>query len=142
MIFGGCLTGANYNMTADIYVKSVTQSASGSGFLKGSWAKDHSITCYATSIQTDAVSDSGSGKKFNAEYDEYDFIKIHTGERLNKRQRVTNIRAANGNAIWVDEERGGDPTIFEVQGVTALLDPFGEVIQYEVLAKRVEVQNG
>lgn len=129
-------------MKADIYEKSVVQSASGSGFLSGTWALDHTINCYATSIQTDAVSDSGSGKKFNAEYDEYDFIKVHTMERLNKRQRITNVRAADGTVLWKEDERGGDPMIFEVQGVTALLDPFGAIVQYEVLAKRVEVQNG
>jgi hypothetical protein len=129
-------------MKADIHEKSVVQSASGSGFLKGTWAYDHTINCYATSIQTDAVSDSGAGKKFNAEYDEYDFIKVHTGERLNKRQRITNIKGADGKLIWVDDELGGAAMIFEVQGVTALLDPFGAVVQYEVLAKRVEVQSG
>jgi hypothetical protein len=141
MIFSGCLVGATYNHTADIYKKTLVQDPT-SYAVADSWAKDHSITCYARSIQTDAVSDAASGKKVNDIYAEYEFIKIMTGEKLNRRQRITNIRGSNGVLLWSEYERGEAVTVFEVQGVTSISDPFGAVIEYEVLAKRVQVQNG
>lgn len=141
MIFDGCLVSANYNMTADILVETTTQDAKSKALVK-TWAVHHSIKCYATSIVTDAVSDDSDGKQFRFAYDEWQFIKIRTGERLNKRQRVSNIRDKAGALIWVEAERGNVATEFEVQGVTPRLDPFQSVIDYEVLLKRVEVQNG
>jgi hypothetical protein len=141
MIFSGCLVGAVYTMTADIQNKATVQDPA-SLMISSSWTKDHSITCYARSIQTDAVSDAAAGKKFNNIYMEYEFIKIMTGERLNQRQRVTNIRDAEGGLIWVESEANDVATVFEVQGVTPIFDPFGGLIEYECLCKRVQVQNG
>lgn len=141
MIFDTCLVGSTYGMTADIYVQSVVQDTKSKMTTK-TWTLDHNINCEARSIQTDAVSDDASGKDFRQEYREHEFIKIITGERLNKRQRITNIRDKAGRLIWINDERGGDATIFEVQGVTPRFDPFQTLIDYEVLCKRVEVQNG
>lgn len=141
MIFDGCLVSANYNMTADILVKVIAQDPKSKAMVN-SWEVDHSINCYATSIVTDAVSDDSDGKQFRAAYDEWQFIKIRTGERLTKRHRVTNIKDRSGNVIWIEDSRDGVPTEFEVQGVTPRFEPFGSVIDYEVLLKRVEVQNG
>jgi hypothetical protein len=44
--------------------------------------------------------------------------------------------------MWAEAQRAGAATVFEVQGVTPISDPFGAIIEYEVLAKRVQVQNG
>jgi hypothetical protein len=141
MPFASCLIGSSYGMSADIYNQTVTQDPKSKATTKA-WTLSHTINCDARSIVTDAVSDDGSGKDFRQEYREHEFIKIITGERLNKRQRVTNIRDKNNNLLWINDERDGDPTIFEVQGVTPRLDPWQSIIDYEVLLKRVEVQNG
>jgi hypothetical protein len=141
MIFSGCLTSANYNMTADILVQTVVQDQKSKATTK-LWEVDHQIRCYATSIVTDAVSDDSDGKDFRFAYSEWQFIKIRTGEKLGKRHRVSSIRDASGELIWTEMERNDAPTTFEVQGVTPRMDPFQNIIDYEVLLKRVEVQNG
>lgn len=141
MIFSGCLVGAVYTHTAEIQSKTLVQDPN-SLAVKSTWALDHKITCYARSIQTDAVSDAAAGKKFNDIYMQYEFIKVMTGERLSQRQRITNIRSAEGQLIWVEEERGDVATVFEVQGITPIFDPFGALIEYEALCKRAQVQNG
>jgi len=140
MIFSGCLTGANYNMKADVLSKVVTQDPLTRQFIE-TWTKTAEISCYARSIQTDAVSDAASGKKYNADYEEYEFIKVNTMKHLGKRDRISNIRSADGEYLWIESELQGAPTVFQVQGVTSEFDPFGTLVQYEILAKRVEVQN-
>lgn len=141
MIFDSCLVSATYNMTADVHNLAVTQNPKSKAISKV-WTKDHSITCYAFGVLTDAVSDDASGKTFRFRYEENQYIKMHTGERLSKRQRITNIRDASGNLIWVEDDLPGSPaTVFEVQGTTVRHDPFQNFVDYEVLLKRVEVQN-
>jgi len=43
---------------------------------------------------------------------------------LARNQLITNIRGRDKQPLWVEEETG-QPTIFEVQGVTPTFDPFG-----------------
>jgi hypothetical protein len=136
----GCLTGATYTMTADILEPTVSQDTL-TGQIEKVWEVSHSISCYAESILTDAVSDASSGKKFGKEYTEFEFINIKVGSPLSKRTRIQNIRGANGVVLWPQLERPDNSMIFEVQGCIPLINPFGQVTQYKVLAKKVEIQN-
>lgn len=136
----GCLTGATYTMTADILEPTVSQDTL-TGQIEKVWDVSHTVSCYAESILTDAVSDSSSGKKFGKEYSEFEFINIKVAAPLSKRTRIQNIRSADGVVLWPQYERPGNSMVFEVQGCIPLLGPFGSVQQYKVLAKKVEVQN-
>jgi hypothetical protein len=140
-MISGCMTGANFTMLADVYVPHISQDSKTKEIVN-SWVFDRTIKCYATSIETDSASDAASGKKFNDRYREYELIKIHTTQRLSKRTRLSAIRNAKGNVVWVEPEREDAPTVFEVQGATAYFDPFGLVLKYEVMCRRVEVQDG
>jgi len=140
MPFSGCLVSGNYNMTADLLELEVTQDEA-SGAINRAWTYKKTIPCYATSIATDAVSDASSGKKFNAIYREFEVIKILTVEDVSKRYRITNIRGADGELLWYEVGSfDGRATMFEVQGNYRRFDPFGDFIENEILAKRVEVQ--
>lgn len=58
---------------------------------------------------------------------------------LSRRQLVTNIRGRNDNVFWLEEETG-QPTVFEVQGVTPTFDPFGRHIDNLTVLKRADIQ--
>jgi hypothetical protein len=136
----GCLTSANYRMTADILEATVTQDPK-TFQLKREYAVCETIKCYAESILTDSASDVASGKKFADEFSEYELINIKTGKFLSKRLRLTNIRGVDGEIIWPQGERPDRSMVFEVQGCKPILDPFGRVLEYQVMAKRVEIQD-
>lgn len=58
---------------------------------------------------------------------------------LTRRQYITNIRARNDTILWLEEETG-QPTVFEVQGVTPTFDPFGRHIDNLTVLKRAAIQ--
>lgn len=58
---------------------------------------------------------------------------------LNRKQLVTNIRGNNDVILWLEEETG-QPTVFEVQGVTPTFDPFGRHIDNLTVLKRSSIQ--
>jgi hypothetical protein len=128
-------------MTADILEPTATQNAM-TGQIEKVWSVTQSIKCYAESILTDAVSDDSSGKQFTGkEYSEYEYIGIKAGTPLSKRTRIQNIRGADGSSLWPQYERPSHSMVFEVQGCIPLLNPFGAVMQYKILAKRIEIQD-
>jgi hypothetical protein len=126
-------------MTLDIHRNTISQDPK-SKQIKSTWTLAQArVPVYANSVQTHAVSDASSGKRFQSDYTEFEFVKILTMVPMTKRDRVTNIRSDDGISLWT-EEKTGIPTVFEVDGVLPIIDPFGTIQQYEVLAKRVEVQ--
>lgn len=127
-------------MTADVLAPTVTQNAT-TGQIEKVWTVAETIKCYAESILTDAVSDDSSGKQFGNDYSEYEFISIKAGKPFSKRTRFRNIRGADGSSLWPQYERPSHSMVFEVQGCIPLLNPFGAVMQYKILAKRVEIQD-
>lgn len=58
---------------------------------------------------------------------------------LSRRQLITNIRGAHDKILWLEEETG-QPTVFEVQGITPTFDPFGRHIDNLAVLKRSDVQ--
>jgi hypothetical protein len=98
--------------------------------------------CDAQSIKSDGASDTANNKKFNKEYSEEQRIKVLSKKKLNKRQRITNLADKDGNAIWTVPGISGEPSIFEIASVSPLFDMFGNVIEYEIMAKEVFTQNG
>lgn len=159
-----CLTSARFNMKADILRQSAETETP-----EGEWVISHdpdsneiirvwepndnaepnpdsqltTFKCIARGIVTTGLNAQGTGEKFGELYDASDFVRINfpPNVRLTRRDRVTNIRDAKGNIIWVEEERtDGAPTIFQVMGVTPVLDPFGKHIENSALLERAETQ--
>lgn len=58
---------------------------------------------------------------------------------LNRRQFVTNIRGRDDRLLWLEEETG-QPTVFEVQGVTPTFDPFGRYVDNLAVLMRADIQ--
>lgn len=58
---------------------------------------------------------------------------------LSRRQLVTDIGTKGGKPLWVEADTG-NPTVFEVQGVTPTFDPFGKHIDNLTVLRRSDVQ--
>src|ERR1044072_3785522 len=71
-----------------------------------------------------------------------DFIKMQfpASVTITKRDRITNISNRHGIIIWREEEHDNAPTIFDVMGVTPIVDPFGNLIEWTALLQRSEAQ--
>lgn len=128
-------------MTADIYTLSASQDPA-SGKITKDWKFDRTIDCYAQSIESEKASDTPAGNKFRREYKQHEIIAIKCQEDLSSRVRISNVKTRSGQLLWTESEQI-DPqaTMFEVNASVPRLDPFGDVIEYEVMATRVEIQN-
>ena len=72
-------------------------------------------------------------------------IKLRTTKPISSGCRATNIRNSEG-IIWSESttlpSEGGyeGATIFEIRGVSPIMDFTGKVIEYEVILQRQEIQ--
>ena len=134
------------NMTADVYKQKNTQDAN-TGSITREWAYDHTIQCKVEPIQSRGTSTRGDNKTFTpanngqGQYDERLQLKIKCLELLSKRSRIHYIKSNDGQQVFVEIDKYGDPdSIFEVTSSHAVLDPFGKVSYYEANLQRVSVQ--
>jgi hypothetical protein len=70
---------------------------------------------------------------------DYVLMKFAPSVVLTKRDRVTDI-SRKGTVVWKEEESTGLPTVFKVEGVTPMFDPFGNHIANHALLARADVQ--
>jgi hypothetical protein len=99
--------------------------------------------CVARGIIDGGIRVAGSTERWGEIYDNVDYVKITFGPNvvINRRDRITNIRDSRGHIIWKEEERpDAAPTIFNVSGITPIIDPFGRHIESFALLERVEGQ--
>ena len=129
-------------MKADIYESVITQDDITKA-IKRSWLYKRTISCLARGYISDTVRSQGSGEKVGERYQDIDYLTIETEEKLTKQQRITNIRNQKDEVIWFDlvSNNYDTPIVYDVQGVTPVLDPFGTILSYNVTAKRSEVQS-
>lgn len=165
-----CLTSARFNMKADILrqdtVQPVDPSDPGgqwkykqdedSGEIIRKWQPNpvddpstpeierlESFRCQARGIVDGGIRVSGTTERFGSMYDNIDYVQITFSSRvkISKRDRITNIRGPRGEIIWREEEHpDAPPTVFNVMGVTPIVDPFGIHIENFALLERAEVQ--
>jgi hypothetical protein len=118
------------------------------------------IDCLARGIVDGGIRVAGTTEWFGSEYRNIDFVKLWTPAhvRINKRDRVTNIKDAGGRIRWADEEfEPRDPnipvdetdpdtynltkraTVFNVNGVTPLFDASNNLREWYVMLEKAEV---
>jgi hypothetical protein len=135
------------NMTAQVY-KQQNKQDSNTGAVIREWAYDHTIQCKVEPISAKGASTRGDNKTFmpsdkaQGQYNENLQLKVKCLELLSKRSRIHYIRSSDGQQVYVEIDKYGDPdSIFEVTSSHAVLDPFGKVSYYETNVQRVPVQN-
>jgi hypothetical protein len=164
-----CLTSARFNMKADILRQNITtpnppdpegewtykQDESGEiirvwqpgsdnpDTVENEAAGLESFRCEARGIIDGGIRVAGTTERFTEIYENVDYVKISfpASVRISKRDRITNIRDPKGNIIWKEEEQpSAPPTVFNVMGVTPVIDPFGRHIESQALLERAERQ--
>ena len=123
-------------MTMDLLNETQVQSESGA--ISRSWTVvTLRIPCIARSIKGQGIRVVGSTERFGDTYENIEILKVQTAYRLSKRDRITNVLDSHGNLTW---QENGVPIVFEVFGSIPIMDGFGTLIEYDIIANRAEVQ--
>ena len=128
-------------MFLDVYVQSEIQDPD-TGALIRDFNFTTTLNCHVKGMVTNsATSRSSDRQEMGNKYINEQMIQIRTVEKLNLRHKITNIRDKKNNTLWKELNYPIEtPTVFEIVGVTPILDPFGTLIAYNSLAKRSENQ--
>jgi hypothetical protein len=128
-------------MLLDVYVQADTQDPDTGAMIK-EFQYRTTLNCSAKGIiSNSATSRGGDRQVMTNKYTNEQMIQIRTIEKLNIRHKITAIRDKNNNYIWKELNHPTEsPTVFEVIGVTPILDPFGTILAYSTTAKRSENQ--
>lgn len=107
------------------------------------------VPCLARGVVDGGVRSGGNTEMFGAAYESIEYVRmwVPASVRISKRDRVTNIKDPQGRIIWNDEEFTDpfDPndipkaTVFNVNGVTPLLDAFNNVKEQFIVLQRAQV---
>jgi len=105
-------------------------------------AEFNDVPCSVRGIIDGGIRVAGTTERFDKTYENVDWVKATFPPNVNitKRDKVTNIRNARGVVVWTNEESNGKPTVFNVMGVTPVLDSFSRIIYTTALLERSEVQ--
>lgn len=104
--------------------------------------------CMARGIVGTGLRGDGTSEQWGDLYVDTDYVRIEFSSRLvlTKRDRVTNIRNRRGQVLWLEEEISPDDqgvfksTVFDVKGVTPIIDPFGNHTSNVAMLERATVQ--
>jgi hypothetical protein len=105
------------------------------------------IPCTFHGILEGGIRVAGTTERFGNIYENIDWAKMEfgPGQPISKRSQVTNVRNLKGVIIWREEEMDPvngvfPPTVFDVQGVTPVVDAFGNQTENSALLQRHEIQ--
>jgi hypothetical protein len=129
------------SMKMDVYKQFDIQNPDTGAIVK-EWNYYKTLDCHAKGVITNsATTRSGDKQIFSNKYNNEQVIQVRTSERLTAREKITNIRDSNEEAIWTELNYPSDtPTVFEIIGTTPITDPFGQVLAYNSTLKRSENQ--
>ena len=128
-------------MFMDVYKQFDLQDAD-TGSIKKEWQFDRTVPCSAKGIISNSSSSrTGDRQVMSNKYTNDQILQIRTSDKITLREKITNIRDAEGTVIW--EELNfptNTPTVYELMGITPMTDPLGGVIGYNSTVKRSENQ--
>jgi hypothetical protein len=129
------------SMSLDVYRQSELQDPN-TGAIVREWSYYKTLPCHAKGVVSNSATTRSSDKQlFSNKYINDQIIQVRTSDKLTIREKVTNIKDFEGNAIWTEINFPTEtPTVFEVMGTTPLTDPFGRVLAYNSSLKRSENQ--
>lgn len=129
------------SMSLDIYKQSDRQN-SDTGEIVKEWNYISTVPCHAKGIISNSATTRSSDRQtFNNKYVVEQMVQIRTIERLMPSYKITNIKDSTGQVIWKEVNYPTEtPTVFEVVGVTPMMDALGRVIGYSTNLKRSENQ--
>jgi hypothetical protein len=112
------------------------------GAIKKEWQFDRTVPCSAKGIISNSSSSrTGDKQIMSNKYINDQILQVRTSEKINLREKLTNIRDSEGNVIWEEINfPSNTPTVFELMGITPMTDPLGGVVGYNSTIKRSENQ--
>lgn len=103
-----------------------------------------SFPLMARSIIDGGIRLQGNNENWSPEYEKVGYLRIWfpASVEISERDRVTNIRDKNDKIIWTERQMPEQPypTVYEVTGITEIVDPFGNHIESMALLQRAERQ--
>lgn len=104
------------------------------------------VKCIVRGILDGGIRVAGTTDRYSPQgiLDSVDFVKMQfpASVIITKRDRITNITNRDGVIVWREEEFDNAPTVFDVLGVTPVVDPFGVHVENTALLQRAETQQG
>lgn len=129
------------SMKLDVY-RQVDSQDEETGSIRKYWQYYKTLDCHAKGVISNSATTRSSDKQIiSNKYSMDQIIQVRTENKLNLREKISNIRNSDGEYIWQELDYPNEtPTVFEVMGTTPITDPFGTVIGYNSSLKRSEVQ--
>jgi hypothetical protein len=137
---------ARYNMVFHLYLGKAEQNEDTGQVIRW-WeiAKDkkgnpREISCIARGVTGGGIRVVGSTERWGGgEYSDVEWVKLWTREMVTKRDRIGNIRSKGRKVSdWRQGQGELDFIVFDVLGGTPIQDPFGRLVEYDVLLTRSE----
>lgn len=139
-----CLTTSTYSHKCDVLEK-ISEWDYDTHTSNERWEMSKTgVACSAAPFINGGVRGNGAMEKWDeGMYVSDDYVRIKTKVPLLKSQRVTNVRALDGEIVWKEEEFDDEATLFNVDGCAPVSDPLsGKVLEYISTLSRAEVQSG
>jgi hypothetical protein len=131
---------ARYNMKADVYIQSTTRDPDTRQFIR-TWSFSETVLCQARSVASQGIKTVGSTESTSGAgvYEDEDYLRLRCSKSLSKRVRIRNVRnKAQATGDYTEDDSQQQQEEFEVTGVQPSVDPFGRVVEYEILCEKVQ----
>lgn len=146
------LLSGRYSMLADIYEQ--RQTFSEAGQIQRVWDRQNPIVVQnlTEGVLVRGVRGGAVGENWSKDYEPEERAKMFIATNvidkdpinpifLTRRFRVSNIRdRATGQVLWLNDDNS--PLEFNIEGIIPINDPFGKIVEYEVLLRGVVTKNG
>lgn len=106
----------------------------------------YTVKCMVRGIIEGGVRAAGTTENWTDLYESVEMARMWfpANKIITKRDRIVNVRNRRGTVLWKEEESGTpgnyQATVFEVLGVTPVIDPFGNHVENYALLERVQAQ--
>jgi hypothetical protein len=141
------LLSGRYSMLADIFEQKNTVSEAGQ--IQRVWDRENAIVVQnlTEGVLMKGVQGTAMSEKWTKDYEPQERVKMFIADtlidrdpinpvRLTRRFRISNIRdRSTGQVLWFDDE--DRPLEFNIEGIIPINDPFGKIVEYEVLLRGV-----
>lgn len=129
-------------MLVDIMELNISQNYQ-TGEIVREWVVAETIQCFAKAIIVPDASNTDTGKVFTKTFKQKQSIKLKSTYKISSRKKITNVRNAADQVVLFSEDKIDDsPTIYDVEASFPVFDPFGNIVYYETLLYRSDVQDG
>ena len=146
------LLSARYSMIADFYQQKRTVTEAGQ--VRRDWDRESPIVVknLTEGVLVRGVRGTPITEEWNKDYEPQERVKMFVASsvidsdiispiRLTRRFRVSNIRdRATDNVLWFSDT--GEPLEFNIEGITPINDPFGRIVEYELLLRGIVTRGG